>query len=60
MRIFPCIHGSKLKELVITDSIQPSQAVVDAHNIRVLPISDLLGEAISRTATEESVSRLFD
>lgn len=54
------ITGSKLKELVITDSIQPSQAVVDAHNIRVLPISDLLGEAISRTATEESVSSLFD
>jgi ribose-phosphate pyrophosphokinase len=45
---------------VITDSIQPTQAVVDAHNIRVLPIADLMGEAISRTATEESVSSLFD
>ena len=54
------ITGSKLKELVITDSIQPTQAVTDAHNIRVLPISDLIGEAISRTATEESVSSLFD
>jgi len=54
------ITGPKLKELVITDSIQPTQAVTDAHNIRVLPISDLIGEAISRTATEESVSRLFD
>ena len=54
------IMASKLKELVITDSIQPTQAVTDAHNIRVLPISDLIGEAISRTATEESVSSLFD
>ncbi|MEO9340185.1 ribose-phosphate pyrophosphokinase [Mesorhizobium sp. SB112] len=54
------ITGSKLKELVITDSIQPTQAVVDAHNIRVVSISDLIGEAISRTATEESVSSLFD
>ncbi|MGE0500116.1 MAG: ribose-phosphate pyrophosphokinase [Rhizobiaceae bacterium] len=54
------ISGSKLKELVITDSIQPTQSVLDAHNIRVLSIGDLIGEAISRTATEESVSSLFD
>ncbi len=54
------ITGSKLKELVITDSIQPTQGVEDAHNIRVLSIADLIGEAISRTATEESVSSLFD
>ncbi len=54
------IAGSKLQELVITDSIQPSQGVVDAPNIRVVSIADLIGEAISRTATEESVSSLFD
>ena len=54
------ITGSKLQELVITDSIQPTQAVLDAHNIRVVSIADLIGEAISRTASEESVSSLFD
>lgn len=54
------ITGSKLKELVITDSIQPTQTVTDAANIRVLSIADLIGEAISRTANEESVSSLFD
>jgi ribose-phosphate pyrophosphokinase len=54
------ITGSKLQELVITDSIQPTQAVLDAPNIRVVSIGDLIGEAISRTATEESVSSLFD
>jgi ribose-phosphate pyrophosphokinase len=54
------ISGSRLTELVITDSIQPTSSVEAAHNIRVLPISDLIGEAISRTATEESVSSLFD
>ncbi len=54
------IAGSKLQELVITDSIQPSQGVLDAANIRVISIADLLGEAISRTASEESVSSLFD
>ena len=35
------ITGSKLKELVITDSIQPTSSVEAAANIRVLPISDL-------------------
>ncbi len=54
------IAGSKLKELVTTDSIQPSSTVQAAHNIRVITITDLIGEAISRTATEESVSSLFD
>jgi ribose-phosphate pyrophosphokinase len=54
------VSASKLKELVITDSIQPTQAVRGARNIRVLPIDTLIGEAIGRTAAEESVSSLFD
>jgi ribose-phosphate pyrophosphokinase len=45
---------------VITDSIQPTSGVDSAPNIRVISIGDLIGEAISRTATEESVSSLFD
>ena len=53
------ISSSSLKELVITDSIQPTKAVASAPNIRVLPIAPLIGEAISRTAAEESVSSLF-
>jgi len=53
------IMASRLKELVITDSILPSEAVRNAHNIRVLPIAPLLGEAIARTAEEQSVSSLF-
>ena len=54
------ISNSKLKELVITDSIQPTKAVQDAKNIRTLSIANLIGEAIGRTAKEESVSSLFD
>src|SRR3954447_13923838 len=54
------ITASRLKELVITDSIQPTEAVRVARNIRVLSIATLLGEAITRTAGEESVSSLFD
>jgi ribose-phosphate pyrophosphokinase len=54
------IAKSKLKELVITDSIQPTKDVLAAGNIRILPVAPLIGEAIGRTATEESVSSLFD
>jgi ribose-phosphate pyrophosphokinase len=54
------VGASKLKELVITDSIQPTKEVDGARNIRVLSIANLIGEAIGRTAAEESVSSLFD
>ena len=54
------LTASKLKELVITDSIQPTEAVRVARNVRVLSIATLMGDAIGRTATEESVSSLFD
>lgn len=54
------ITSSQMKELVITDSIQPTSAVEAAANIRVISIADLIGEAISRTASEQSVSSLFD
>ena len=54
------ITSSKLKELVITDSIQPTDAVIKSPNIRTLSIAGLISEAIARTAAEESVSSLFD
>ena len=54
------IAASRMKELVITDSIEPTQAVKLARNIRAISIAPLLGEAIGRTATESSVSSLFD
>jgi len=54
------ITASQLKELVITDSIQPTEAVRVAANIRGLSIATLIGDAIKRTAAEESVSSLFD
>lgn len=54
------IAHSKLKELVITDSIQPRADVKKIKKIRILSIADLIGEAIARTAAEQSVSSLFD
>jgi ribose-phosphate pyrophosphokinase len=54
------VARSKLKELVVTDSIEATDAVKAAGNIRKLTIAPLIGEAIARTAAEQSVSSLFD
>ena len=54
------IEASVLKELVISDSIEASEAVSRSDRVRIVSISNLIGEAISRTALEESVSSLFD
>ena len=53
------IEGSRLKSLVITDSIEPTESINKSRNIRVLSIANLLAQAITRTANEESVSGLF-
>jgi ribose-phosphate pyrophosphokinase len=54
------VKKSALKSLVITDSIEPTEAVKEAENIRVISIAPLIGEAIRRISREESVSSLFD
>ncbi|PZU11839.1 ribose-phosphate pyrophosphokinase [Sphingomonas sp.] len=54
------VEGSALRELVITDSIAPNEAVAAARKIRVNTIAPLLAEAIRRIADESSVSSLFD
>ncbi len=54
------IAGSNLKELVLTDSILPTEAVRLARNIRCISVASLIGEAIARTSEEKSVSSLFD
>jgi ribose-phosphate pyrophosphokinase len=53
------IQSSSLKSLVITDSIEPTEVVKAASNIRVISIAPLIGEAIARTSRGESVSSLF-
>ncbi|MEQ1902159.1 MAG: ribose-phosphate pyrophosphokinase [Devosia sp.] len=54
------VAASQLKELVITDSIQETDSVRAAKNIRRVSIAPLIGEAIARTAAEQSVSSLLD
>ncbi|VBB69633.1 Ribose-phosphate pyrophosphokinase [invertebrate metagenome] len=51
---------SPLESLIITDSIQATAAVRQAHNIHQLPIAPLMAESILRISEEQSVSSLFD
>ncbi len=54
------VSSSALESLVVTDSIQSTDAVCDAENIRVLSIANLMAESILRISSESSVSSLFD
>jgi ribose-phosphate pyrophosphokinase len=54
------IAGSKLKSMVVTDSIAATDEMRKCPNIRRISIAPLLGEAIKRINHEESVSSLFD
>ena len=54
------VSTSAMKSLVITDSIEPTEAVRRAPNIRIVPMAPLLGQAILNIANGTSVSSLFD
>jgi ribose-phosphate pyrophosphokinase len=54
------IRASKLKSMVVTDSIAVTADVRDCPNIRTITIAPLLGEAMRRINNEASVSSLFD
>ena len=54
------VNKSSLTKLLITDTIEESDAVKKSDKIDVISISSLLGEAIKRISDEKSVSSLFD
>ncbi len=54
------VEASPLESLVITDSIQATEAVRVSRKIEQLTIAPLLGEAMRRISDERSVSSLFD
>ena len=54
------VLNSPLQNLVTTDSIQATEPIKLASNIRQISIASILGEAIRRVHTESSVSSLFD
>ena len=54
------ISNSAIKELVLSDTIEPSSDVKSTKNIRHISIAPLMGEAIKRISSDASVSALFD
>ena len=54
------IQSSKLKSMVITDSIAATEEVRNCPNIRRISIAPLIAEAMRRINSESSVSSLFD
>ena len=54
------VAASRLKEMVLTDTILPTEAGRPAPHHPVVSIAPLLGAALARTTKEESVSSLFD
>ena len=53
------VKNSPLKTLVITDSIEATDAVQNASNIEPLSVASLIGEAARRINEERSISALF-
>ncbi|MAI63040.1 MAG: phosphoribosylpyrophosphate synthetase [Micavibrio sp. TMED27] len=53
------IENSPMKSLMITDSILATEEVSASKSVRQLSVSELIGEAILRTAEERSISALF-
>ena len=54
------IKNSKIKKLIITDSIDNSNKIKNNNKIEVLSITPLMSEAIKRIANSNSVSDLFN
>lgn len=53
------IESSAIVEIVVTDSIPLHEKAASCSRIRVLSVSELIGEAINRVQTSESISSLF-
>ena len=53
------IHGSKIDELIVTDTIPLSEAAQQSSRIRQLSIADVLGAAIRQISLEESLRPVF-
>lgn len=54
------VTNSVMTSLVITDSIEPTDAVKAATNIRIVPTAPMFAQAILNTWSGTSVSSLFD
>jgi ribose-phosphate pyrophosphokinase len=53
------LDKAPIDEVVVTDTIPPTEEAAKLKKIRVLTVSDMVGEAIKRIHKNESVSSLF-
>ncbi len=53
------IGAAKIEQMIVTDSIQATEAVRVSSNVRQLTVATLLAEAMRRISEEASVSDLF-
>jgi len=54
------VESSVMKSLVITDSIEPTEEIRGARNIRIVPTAPMFAQAILNTWSGTSVSSLFE
>ena len=54
------VAGSAMKSLVITDSIEPSEEVLNSPNIRIVPTAPIFAQEILNIWSGTSVSSLFE
>ena len=54
------VGKSVMKSLVVTDTIEPTQTVLKAKNIRIVPTAPVFAQAIMNIWNGSSVSSLFD
>ena len=53
------LNESKIEELIVTDTIPLRENAANCKKIRTLSVAKLLGEAIGRIHSADSVSSLF-
>lgn len=53
------INNSPIDKMIITDSILPTNEVLNSNKIEIISIAPLIGEAIDRISGNRSVSSLF-
>lgn len=53
------IKDSPIDEVVVTDTVRQDENIKNLENLKVLTVSEILGEAIKRIHRNESVSAMF-
>lgn len=54
------LQDAPLDEVIVTDTIPVNEAVKEMSNLKILSVAELLGEAICRIHSNQSVSSMFN